>query len=185
MNIITHRKSSELILPKDYRKRSEGGFITFPHGGFSLQRSSGGGTCSVGSEVQTNNVDWDTISGGVIGSQYIASITGNVCRVRLYLSSPAGSTCYVQLRSTYNGGGSQYGSNSENVTITSSAGWFDFPFASPVSVSSAFYVNMINGANTTVVYRGDNGAYNGATGNYWVGAVQWSRPSMFEVWTLQ
>lgn len=123
------------------------------------------GSSSVAESIwvqQTTDNDYWTHSANGTMSQYIVnSISRNVSKIELKVGQHGvdTETVYIQLRSGNNGGGTQYGSDSSQITINSSystAAFATFTFSSAVNVTGNFYINLVRVGTSDFRWRGDS-----------------------------
>lgn len=106
-------------------------------------------------QIQSSQND---ISYGSIVSQSISNSTAvTVCKVSILLQDIGSSTdVYVQLRSAANGGGTQYGTDSQTVTVGAGSGqvWRDFTWSSnPTVGTGTFWINLRKSGSDSAYVR--------------------------------
>jgi hypothetical protein len=113
------------------------------------------------------------------------TVSGNVCKVKLKMSTSSGTAdVFVQLRTAGNGGGSQIGSDSGHQTVTTTQQVLDFDFASPITVSSDFFIAVKSTDNAFRCHATNAEVYQGTGYSGWEGPTAFTGEDLyFEVWS--
>lgn len=138
----------------------------------------GGGTCTVLLAQDTQSGS-GTLSAN-FSQQFTLGASATICKARFYLDGTG--TYKVQIRDASNGGGTQQGTDSQTVSVTSTPGFYDVTWSSNPSLSAGTYylypVTVTGGQNLYHNFVGSGGkAYDPNLHAAW--------DFTYELWTMQ
>jgi hypothetical protein len=157
-------------------------------GGIAASRRRTAATVCTSLWTQTTDQDyWGLPTNGWCAQFLENSVAREVCKVKVKMQNVGAGdrTLYCVLRSAKNGGGSQYGDNSETVTISpSAAAWYTFTWiTNPTAPAGDFYLSWCQGGGSGLQIRSTAGVAH--TYCLSVGTTDYNADGCYEFWTMQ